>query len=186
MILFLTFNVIGAPDIVWSSTYPRYVTSECCFIFMSLYLIFSWRILFTLRLLAKRIDFVLSSPNHLQRFSKSSLSRFSIYTTSLRWYRIHESSAYNRRVDTTACGMSLTWIRNNRGPKMDPCLWYPKVRKFVFNIYQKYPSESYDLNHFMVLTENLIALSSCNKISWSVLSNAFYRSINMIPVNKPF
>ena len=46
-------------------------------------------------------------------------------------------------------------------------------------------SEKYDLNHFIVLSENLIALSFCNKISWSIVLNAFCRSINIIPVNKP-
>ena len=39
-------------------------------------------------------------------------------------------------------------------------------------------SERYDLNHFIVLPENIIALSFCNKISWFIVPNAFYRSIN--------
>ena len=51
---------------------------------------------------------------------------------------------------------------------------------FVRNIF----SERYDLNHFMVLSENVTTLSFCNKISWSIVSNAFCRSINIIPVDK--
>ena len=68
---------------------------------------------------------------------------------------------------------------------MDPCGTPQEISPksesfFTRNIL----SERYDLNHFMVLSENLIGLSFCNKISWSVVSNAFCRSIN-ISVNKP-
>ena len=87
-ILFTTFNAIGSLDIDSSNTHPRYVTSAFCFIFISLYLIFSLQIFLVLRLLAKRIDLVLSSPkwilnllstNQSQIFSKSSLSIFFDY-----------------------------------------------------------------------------------------------------------
>ena len=45
--------------------------------------------------------------------------------------------------------------------------------------------ERYDLNYFIVLSKKLIALRFCNKISWSMVSNVFCRSINIIPVDKP-
>ena len=55
--LLVTFTAIDSPDIVLSRTHPRYVNSECCFTFMSLYSIFKLTdILYCL--LAKRIDFV--------------------------------------------------------------------------------------------------------------------------------
>ena len=38
--LLVTFTAIDSPDIVLSRTHPRYVNSECCFTFMSLYSIF--------------------------------------------------------------------------------------------------------------------------------------------------
>ena len=124
------------------------------------------------RLRAKRFDFVsssrkwifnLSSRNQPQGFSKSSLGRFLIFTTSLSWYRIYESSAYKRRVDATASRTLLTVTRIHRGPTSWRCcfphivngdqnpqgsysgpLWYParnlsKVRKFLFNFCKKYP-----------------------------------------------
>ena len=77
-ILLITFNAIGSADIVSSSTHPRYVTSEYCFIFMSLHLIFNWRIFFALRLLAKRIDFVLSSPKWILNLLSTNQSQMSL------------------------------------------------------------------------------------------------------------
>ena len=80
-----------------------------------------------------------------------------------------ESSAYKSRVDVTACGISLTQIRNNRVPKMDPCGTpqeiFPKSESLFSIFTRNILSERYDLNHFIVLSENLIALSFCNKIS---------------------
>ena len=64
---------------------------------------------------------------------------------------------------------------------MDPCVTPQEFSPKSENLF----SEKYDLNHFLVLSENLIALSFRNKISWSMVSNAFCRSINIIPVNKP-
>ena len=72
---------------------------------------------------------------------------------------------------------------------MDPCGTPQEISpksESLFSIFTRnILSERYDLNHFIVLSENLIALSFCNKISWSIVSNAFCRSINIIPVNKP-
>ena len=86
--MFTTFNTIGSPDIDSSNTHPRYVFCAFCFIFISLYLIFSLRIFLALCLLGKKIDLVLSSPkwtlnllstDQSQIFSKSSLSIFFDY-----------------------------------------------------------------------------------------------------------
>ena len=122
--LFVTFSAIGSPDIVLSNTHPRYVTCECYFMFIWLYLIFSCQAFFDPRLLTKWIDLVLPSPkcmlstnqwqifynllstNQLQIFSKSLLSCFLISSTSL--YKMHESSAYKSQVDLTAWGISFT------------------------------------------------------------------------------
>ena len=54
-------NAIGTPNIDSSNTHPRYVTCACCFIFISLHLMFNLQIFLALCLLAKRIDLVLSS-----------------------------------------------------------------------------------------------------------------------------
>ena len=61
---------------------------------------------------------------------------------------------------------------------------FPKLEN-LFSMFTTNISGRYDLNHFIVLSENLIALSFCNKISWFIVSNAFCRSFNIIPVNKP-
>ena len=71
---------------------------------------------------------------------------------------------------------------------MDPCGTPQEISpksKSLFSIFTRNVlSERYDLNHFIVISENLIALSFCNKFSWSIVSNAFFRSVNIIPVNK--
>ena len=87
--------------------HARYVTCRCCFIFIRLYLIFSWRKFYDLRLLAKIIDLVLPSPkcihsllstNQLQIYSKSLLNCFSITSTFSCWYKMHESFAYKKSI----------------------------------------------------------------------------------------
>ena len=101
---FITLRAIGSPDIVSSNTHPRYVACDCCFTFIWLYLIFSWRTLFDLHLHKKRIDLVLSSPKCILYYpqvtdiSKAFLSCFSISYTSLFWYKMHESSEYKSKL----------------------------------------------------------------------------------------
>ena len=71
---------------------------------------------------------------------------------------------------------------------MDPCGTpqeiFPKWES-LFSIFTKnILSERCNLNHFIVLLENLMVLRFCNKISCSIVSNAFCKSINKIPVSK--
>ena len=54
-ILFITFSANGLPNIVLSNTHQRYVTCNYSFIFICLYLIFSWGTFLNLRILAKSI-----------------------------------------------------------------------------------------------------------------------------------
>ena len=72
---------------------------------------------------------------------------------------------------------------------MDPCGTPQEISpksESLFSIFTRNIfSERYDLNHFIVLSENLIALGFCNKVTWSIVPNTFCRSINVIPVNKP-
>ena len=80
---------------------------------------------------------------------------------------ITKLSVYKSRVDVPTCSISLTEIRNNRGPKMDLCdtpqEMFPKPESFFSIFKRKVLSERYDLNHFIVLFENLITLTFCNK-----------------------
>ena len=101
-ILLITFRAIVSPDIGSFNIQPKYVTFECCFICIFFYLIFSFGTLFILRLEAKSIDLVLSSPkwmlsllstNHSQMFLKYLFQLFSISITSFHWKTKQESSA---------------------------------------------------------------------------------------------
>ena len=115
--------------IVSSNTYPRYLTCERCFIFTCLCLIFTWWTFFDLRFLEKRINLVLSTPkfiltllstNQSTMFSNSLLSCFSIPSTSLCWYKMHESSAYKSWFDCLWHSVHID-KKNKRVPKIDPC-----------------------------------------------------------------
>ena len=116
--MFITFSAIGSPNIVLSNMHQRYVTWECCFIIIWLYLIFSWRVFFDLRLLSKRINL---STNQSQVFQKSLLNCFSTSSSPLCWYKMHESSACKNKIHLTACPISLTLIKNEGGPKINLC-----------------------------------------------------------------
>ena len=53
-------------------------------------------------------------------FAKSSFNSSSLSLTFLLWKTRHVSSAYKNRLHLTAIGISLTYIKNNKGPKIDP------------------------------------------------------------------
>lgn len=95
------------------------------FIWSSLYFVFSLQSFFTLSLKSKRIDLVLSSSKEvltllqetihryfLIRIIKSLQSFFSISVTFLRCCERHKASGQQMN--------ALTWIRNRRGPKIEP------------------------------------------------------------------
>ena len=55
---------------------------------------------------------------------------------------MYESSVYKSKVDLTAWGISFTYIKNKKGPKIDPCgipqEIFPKSKELTFNIKKKY------------------------------------------------
>ena len=53
-------------------------------------------------------------------FAKSSFNYLSISLTFLLWKTRHVSLAYKSRLHLTAIGISLTYIKNHKGPKIDP------------------------------------------------------------------
>ena len=90
---------------------------------------FGFGIFFILRLERKIIDLVLSSPksilnllstNHLQMCVNSPLNYFSVSITFPRKSR-QESSACRNIFDLTAWGMSFTYMKNGKGPRMNLC-----------------------------------------------------------------
>ena len=76
----------------------------------------------------KRIDSVLPrcndkrfSDNHSLTDSNSRFKISSISDTSLLDARSAESSAYKSSLHLTAAFISLTYIKNKRGPRIEPC-----------------------------------------------------------------
>ena len=53
-------------------------------------------------------------------FAQSSFNCFSIFLTFLFWKTRHVSLAYQDRLHLTAIGISLTYIKNNKEPRIDP------------------------------------------------------------------
>ena len=55
---------------------------------------------------------------------------------------MHESFEYKSKVDLAACGISFTYIKNKRGPKIDPSGTpqeiLSKPLEALFNINKKY------------------------------------------------
>ena len=76
---------------------------------------------------------------------------------------MYESSAYKSKVDSTACGISFTYVKNKRGPNIDHHGTlkgiFPKSESFVSILRRNIFSERQDLIHCEVPFENLIALS---------------------------
>ena len=54
-------------------------------------------------------------------FVKSSINCFLISLTLLLWKTRRVSSAYKSRLHLTAIGISLAYIKNNKGSIIDPC-----------------------------------------------------------------
>ena len=63
----------------------------------------------------------LLSTNQSHMFAKSSFNYFSISLIFLLWKTKHVSSAYKNKSHLTAISISLTYIKNNKGPRIDPC-----------------------------------------------------------------
>ena len=113
VMLFNAFKAIGSPEKVLFKAQRRYVTCECCFIFI----FYSFPAFLILCLLAKRTNLVLSSPkcmlnllstNWSQTLWKSLFSCYSVSLTSLCWYIRYESAICKNRFNFTAWDMSLT------------------------------------------------------------------------------
>ena len=54
-------------------------------------------------------------------FAKSSFNCFSISLTFLLWKTSYVSSAYKNKSHLTVISISLTYIKNNKGQRIDPC-----------------------------------------------------------------
>ena len=86
------------------------------------------------------MDLVLSSPkwmlslvsrSHCYRLLKSLFKCVSISVKCLCWKTRQESSAYSNRSDDTACFISLTYIRNGKGPRIDPWGYHTKFLRWL-------------------------------------------------------
>ena len=115
MLLNLFTRLTASPNIVSSNEHPRYLTLECCLVYISSYFMWSFLYFSLLNFKAKSIGFVLSSPkcmvtllyknqSHiLQKSSFNFIFWFSILSVPLCWQTRHESSALRKRSHLTAC-----------------------------------------------------------------------------------
>ena len=124
----------------------------------------------------------LLSRNYSHRLLKSLFNCFSISVTRLCWKIRQESSAYSNSSEDTACFISLTYIRKSKEPRIDP--WgtpheISEMLEYLFSVLTKNArSVKYEWNQFTVSSQKPIAFNFSKSILWSIVSNAFWRSIS--------
>ena len=98
--------------------WPEHVLLDGCFSFKTEDLVFIWSCPDDLHKSYKYRGQYMLQSHMLQKVSVRSLSIWSRY---LCWYSKHVSPAYRNTPQSTACGISLIYSTNNKGPRMDPC-----------------------------------------------------------------
>ena len=131
----------------------------------------------------KRIDSVLPrcndkrfSANHSLTDSDTRFKISSISDTSLLDARSAESSAYKSSLHLTAAFISLTYIKNKRGP-IEPCgtphmtVLNSEKTPEIYTVCSLPPK--YESNHFNAAWPTPITLHLEIRILWFTVSNAF-------------
>ena len=131
----------------------------------------------------------LLSTNQSQIIEKFLFRFCSILRTSLRWWTKQESSACRNKSQFTTCFISVTYKRNSKGPKIDPCGTPHSVfavPEYLFLIFtRKLLSERYDWNHIIKWFENPRETIFLSRMQWFVVSKAFCKSMRIILVSRP-
>ena len=117
------------------------------------------------------------------------LSEFFFYSFQIFMSKWYVSSAQRKRSQSTVCGISLIYNRSNKNPRMDTCetprrrsahvesLSWTLTCNFLLDMYDFYQSRaSYENPNGGIFRSNIL---------WSTVSNAFWRSIKIIPVRRP-
>ena len=168
-----------------------------------LYIISSFWSLFILHLEGQKMELILSSSKWILRllstnqshmFPKSLFNCFLISLIFLLWKTSHVPSAYKNRLHLTAIGISLSYIKNNKERRKTLVahrmiclkLW----KRNSWNLPYNYNLIDKIWNQLTVWSGKPIILNFFKSISWLTVSNAFWRSIKIIPVtatsSKPF
>ena len=158
----------------------------------------SFNFRFSIFLVEKRIDLVLSFPkwmfnllstNQSHILEKFLVSSSFIHSRSICWNYKHVSSAERNRSQSTACGMLFIYNRNNNGPIMDSCgtlhCKLSEVVNFLWTFTWNFLLDSYDLYQSITSRENPSDDIFRSKILWSIVLNAFWSSIKITPVKRP-
>ena len=123
----------------------------------------------------------LLSTNQSQRELKLLFNRFSISLTLLSPNTRQESFAYRSKSQSTACGMSFTYKRKMSGPSIEPCgtphVNSPGDEKSFPMFSKKVRLVRYYRNQNKTESGKRRCFIFSRKISWSIVSNAFCRSI---------
>ena len=155
-----------------------------------------------LSVVPKRKDLVLSSPkwmlnllsfNQSQRLEKfkfnwSSISySFSCWNVRQIWFAYQRNKSH-----FTVWGMSFEYNKNKSRPNIDswgtPQVRFPRSENFLSILTLKLFPDKYASNHEINLSENPNASHFLRSISWSIVSKAFCKLININPFlhNDPF
>ena len=79
--------------------------------------------------------------------------------------------------------------RNKKGPKIDPCgtpYSILALLEYLFLIFtQKHQLEKFSWNHIIEWFENPREAIFLRRLSWLIVSNAFWKLMRIIPVSRP-
>ena len=91
------------------------------------------------------------------------------------------------RLQSTIYSISILWNRNNKGPRMDPYgtshRRLTEVDNLFWTLTWNYLPDRYGLYQSITSCENSKDSIFRSNILWSKVSNAFWRSIKIIPYN---
>ena len=192
--LWMMFWAIIFPHRFWSIVSPRYLTWLLLSMGFSLQVICNSAFWLSFFLGPNKIDSVLPkckdslfAINHSCAAWSSVARACSISAASFPLTSNAVSSAYSSVLQLTADGMSLTYIRNNMGPKIDP-LWNTTCDGFSCWQFSTYVNNLSPIGQISPQTKSMTAyrdqwlLISAVRFDDRPLSNAFCRSSSNMPV----
>lgn len=122
--------------------------------------------------------------NHSHRLLISWFKRVSILVTYLCWKARQESSTYSNSSGETAYFIPLTYIRKSKGE--ESILEAHNTEFFrCLSTYFQCLLRMPEWNQLTVWSQKSVTFNFSNSILWSIVWNAFWRSISVVPVNRP-
>ena len=191
MIYFLiVFNAVDSLDNVLSSKQPKYLTLDYSIISIPLYIKLSFQ-LFLIYPSNLKVCILLCVHQYEYLIYCLQTIHINLQISYLIDVQLYEH-IYAGMLDRNRPHIKQIWMnsKNRNGPKIDPWgtpqLILDKSEKWLFMLTLNARSDKDDLNHVTLFSVKPMACNLPRRISWSIVSKVFWRSISMIPVKNPF